>query len=308
MKQVAFLFSGTGSQCPGMGKELYEQFSEFKRVYECASDVFGFDVARLSFEGGADDIAGTAVSHRLIYAMSMGVYEVIKTRLYAPVAFAGHSLGEMAALTACGVFTPEQGFEALKWRSQYLDDAAQQLDGAMYAILGCDAAAVEAVCAETDGFVFAVNYNSPAQTVISGDASAAAAAVATLQGQGAKAIQLGVRVPFHTTRLQDAADRLRESLSSLTLSPAPIATFFCNVTGSQMTDFSTLPDYLARQMVSPVRFTDELAAMHVDGIDAFVELGPGKVLTGLVKKTLKGACAMNISDPQTLAKAIEALA
>ncbi|RPF43259.1 [acyl-carrier-protein] S-malonyltransferase [Hydrogenoanaerobacterium saccharovorans] len=307
MNNIAFLFSGTGSQSVGMGKEMYAQYPEFRRIYECASDMFGFDVPKMSFEGTMEEISGTAISHRLIYAMSMGVYEVVKTRLPQPAAFAGHSLGEMAALTACGVFSLEQGFTALKWRSQYMEETGRSLNGAMYAILGCDAAAVEAACAKTGGFVLAVNYNSPAQTVISGDASAAAAAAELLQAQGAKAIQLGVKVPFHTEKLKDAADRMRESLLTLDYNHTPSARFFCNVTGSESTDFSNLPDYLAKQMVSPVRFVDELNAMQAAGISTYLELGPSKVLTGLVKKTIKGCTAANIDSPKALEKAFELL-
>lgn len=303
MTNIAFLFPGTGSQTVGMGREFYEQYPEFRRVYECAGDLFGFDVAKLALEGSAEEISGTAVSHRLIYAMSMGVYEVAKTRLPAPAAFAGHSLGEIAALTACGVFSAEQGFLALKWRSQYMEEAGRELCGAMYAILGSTPEAIEKACAKVDGFVLPVNYNSPAQTVISGDAEAAAAAAALLQEQGAKAVKLGARVPFHTERLRGASDRLRESLAALDYSRTPAAPFFCNLTGAQMTDFSDLPNYLARQMISPVRFTDELAAMEAAGMDAYLEFGPGKVLTGLVKKTIKGRKAANIDTPAALQKA-----
>ncbi|WP_312644398.1 ACP S-malonyltransferase [Hydrogenoanaerobacterium sp.] len=305
MNNIAFLFSGTGSQSVGMGKEMFEQYPEFRRIYECAGDVFGFDVAKASFEGTMEEISGTAISHRLIYAMSIGVYEVAKTRLPQPAAFAGHSLGEMAALTACGVFGLEQGFTALKWRSQYMEDAAQNLNGAMYAILGSDVAAIEAACAQTGGFVLPVNYNSPAQTVISGDAAAAAAAVELLQVQGAKAIQLGVKVPFHTTKLKDAAERLRESLLTLEYNRTPSAKFFCNVTGEEMNDFTDLPGYLAQQMTSPVRFVDEVNAMQAAGIDTYLELGPSKVLTGLVKKTIKGSIAANIDSPKALEKAAQ---
>ena len=308
MNQLAYLFSGTGSQYEGMGRALYEGCSGCRPVFEQASDVFGFDAKRLACEGTLAEISGTAVSHRLIFTMSLACLAAAATRLPQPAVFAGHSLGEIAALTACGVFTMEQGFTVLEWRSRYMEEASAGLEGAMCAILGLDAAAIEAACKETGGFVLPVNYNSPAQTVISGDRSAVEAAAELLKGRGAKAMMLNVTVPFHTETLLPAADRLRESLSTLRYNQAPAGRFFCNLTGAEKTDFSDLPDYLAAQMTSPVRFVEQLGAMNAAGISAFAELGPGKVLCGLVKKTLKGATALPTDSPEALEKAAAALA
>ena len=299
-EKSAFLFSGTGTQKQGMGKDFYDEYPEFRRTYECAGDIFGFDVAKTAFEGTLEEISGTAVSHRLIYAFSMGVYAVVSTRFPAPMAFAGHSLGEVAALTACGVFNEEQGFTALKWRSQYLDDAAQGLSGAMCAILGSNTEAILEACKATGGFVVPVNYNSPSQTVISGDADAVNAAAEILKASGAKAIPLNVTVPFHTVKLTEASERLRKSLSTLSTNTKPAARFFCNVTGDEMKDFTDLPDYLAKQMTSPVMFVDEINAMQTAGVSEYIELGTGKVLTGLVKKIIKGSTTSNIDSTAAL--------
>ncbi|MEF9852601.1 MAG: ACP S-malonyltransferase [Hydrogenoanaerobacterium sp.] len=297
-KQSAFIFSGTGTQKPGMGGDFYEQYPEFKRTYECASDIFGFDVAKTAFNATSEEISATAVSHRLIYAFEMGVFAVAAKRLPAPVAFAGHSLGEMAALSACGVFNCEQGFMALKWRSQYLDDASEAVKGSMCAVLGATPQAVAEACQKTGGFVLPVNFNAPSQTVISGDKGAVNDAVAALKEQGARCMMLPVNVPFHTVRLKEASQRLCESLKTLPLNPKPAAKFFCNVTGGEMTDFSNIAQYLAQQMISPVLFTDEVNAMQKDGVTQYIELGASKVLTGLVKKIIKGSDTVNLDTAE----------
>lgn len=308
MKNLAYLFSGTGSQYEGMGRALYEEYPECRTVFEQASAVFGFDAKRLAFEGTLAELSGTAVSHRMIFTVSMACLAAAKSRLPAPEAYAGHSLGEIAALTACGVFTPEQGFTVLEWRSRFMEEAAASAHGAMCAVLRSNEADIEAACKEAGGFVLPVNYNSPGQTVISGDKEAVEAAAAILTAKGARAMMLNVTVPFHTEKLAEASKRLRESLCTLDYCKAPAGRFFCNVTGAEKTDFSDLPDYLAAQMVSPVRFVDELNAMHAAGLTAYAELGPGKVLCGLVGKTLSGAVTAPTDSPAALQKAAAAFA
>lgn len=300
-EKSAFLFSGTGTQKPGMGRDFYEQFPEFRRAYECASDIFGFDVPEMAFEGTAARVNSTETAHRLIYAYSVGVYAVASKRLPLPMAFGGHSLGEIAALTACGVFTEEQGFTVLKWRSQYLAEAEQCISGAMFAILGSTSEKINAACeacAKAGAFVVPVNFNAPAQTVISGDAAAVNTAAEILKQGGARALSLGVNVPFHTIRLKPASDSLKISLASLKFNPQPKARFFSNVTGQEMTDFSDIPDYLARQMISPVLFVDEINAMQAAGVQEYIELGTSRVLTGLVKKILAKSVTINIDNAE----------
>ena len=308
MKNLAFLFTGTGSQCEGMGRALYEAYPECRPVFEQASAAFGFDAKRLAFEGTLSELSGTAVSHRMIFTVSMACLAAAKDRLPLPAAYAGHSLGEIAALTACGVFTLEQGFTVLEWRSRYMEEASAGLSGAMCAVLRSSPTDIEAACKEAGGFVLPVNYNSPAQTVISGDREAVEAAAAILATKGARTMMLNVTVPFHTEKLSEAAERLRESLAGLDFCKAPAGRFFCNVTGAEKTDFSDLPDYLAKQMVSPVRFVDELTAMRAAGLTAYAELGPGKVLCGLVGKTLEGATALPTDSPAAMDKAAAAFA
>lgn len=290
-----------------MGKEFYDNFADCRRVYECASDVMGFDVAKLSFEGTDEEIAQTKVAQPLIYTMSMCALEAAKNIAPAPACVAGHSLGEYAALTCAGVFDLETGLKVIKARALAMQNAAEKASGAMYAILGSDAETITAVCNETEGYVLPVNYNSPAQTVIAGESEAAAKAAQTLADKGAKAVKLAVNSAFHSAMMQSAADEFGKALDSVKVNAAKVP-FYSNVYGGYLPEIKDIKEYLTAHLVSPVKFVYEVNAMVEDGVDTFIEFGPNKVLTGLVKKTNRSVTALNVENMKTLAKLESSLA
>ena len=313
---TAFLFSGQGSQYPEMGKELLEANPEFGFIYETASDILGFDLKKVTFESSEEELAQTKYSQPAIMAMSLLCFETAKKNSITFDAAAGHSLGEYAAMTACGMLSYEDGFRVIKARAAAMDKAGRETEGAMYAVMRMSPEEIEKICAEIEGYVVPVNYNSPAQTVIAGEKEAAARAAEKFAEAGARTIQLKVsaafrpylRIPvmaaaFHSKLMEGASKEFYEAVKDIKFN-APSVPFYSNVTGALLEDFSDMPSLLAKHMISPVRFTSELAAMNSAGIDKFVELGPNKVLTGLVKKTLKTATALNIENLKTLEAAL----
>jgi [acyl-carrier-protein] S-malonyltransferase len=206
-------------------------------------------------------------------------------------------------MTATGMLSLEDGFKVIKARAAAMDKAAGETEGAMYAIMRMSPEEIERICQETEGYVVPVNYNSPAQTVIAGEKEAAAKAAERFSAEGARAIQLKVSAAFHSKLMEGASKEFYEEIKNVSFN-APSVPFYSNVTGALLEDFSDMPSLLAKHMISPVRFTSELDAMSRAGINRFVELGPNKVLTGLVKKTLKEAQALNIENLKTLEAAL----
>lgn len=306
MAKNIFLFSGQGSQYVGMASELYNSFEGAKAVFDKANEVLGYDIAKISFEGPDEELNKTINSQPAIMACSLAAFEAAKASGITFDGVAGHSLGEYAAMVAAGVVSIDDGFKLIKARAAAMQKAAESSDGAMYAIIGLDASEVEKVCESVEGYVVPVNYNSAVQTVIAGDKEPCEKAAEQFAAMKKKAIKLNVASAFHSKLMQSAADEFITAAKTVTYN-TPEKEFYSNVPGAKLSDFSGMADMLARHIVSPVRFTSELAAMNDAGYENYIELGPNKVLTGLVKKTLKGSSAMNIENLETLEKAKAAL-
>lgn len=305
MKTV-FLFSGQGSQYPGMGTELAEKYGKAKEVLECGSDIMGFDLLKKLTDSTPEELSQTRLSQPAIFTTSLIALTAARENGIDNVAVAGHSLGEYAAMYASGMLSMEEAFKAIKLRSEAMAKAAEATGGAMAAIIGSDNDTIAKVCEEVEGFVAPANYNSPVQTVIAGETAAVDAAIAKFAEQKTRAVKLAVSAAFHTKLMAGAAEEFKAAVSGFDFK-TPTCDFYANLYGAKLTDFSDMPAYLAAHICSPVKFVDELNAMNEAGIDTFVELGPNKVLTGLVKKTLKGANAVNIENNETLEKALAAL-
>lgn len=299
------LFSGQGSQYQGMGKSLVEADSSLEKIYEVGSDILGWDLKRMCLEAPAEELGETVHSQPAIMATSIIALEAAKKKGFEFDAVAGHSLGEYAAMYASGVLSLENAFKIIKLRAEAMDKAAKSSDGSMAAILKIAPEKVEEVCAEIDGYVVPVNYNSPVQTVIAGEKEAVAKACEKFAELKARAVPLAVASAFHSKIMQPAADEFASKVNELGITfNKPVVKFYSNVLGTELTDFSDMPSLLTKHIISPVKFTSELAEMEKAGCTKFVEFGPGKVLTGLVKKTLKGVEAFNVESVETLEVAL----
>lgn len=303
--KTAFLFSGQGSQYPEMGAELAEKFGA-KEILECGSDIMGFDLMKKLTGSTPEELSQTRLSQPAIFTASLISLYAARESGIENAAVAGHSLGEYAAMYASGMLSMEDAFKAIKLRSEAMAKAAEAAGGAMAAVIGCDNETIDKICGEVEGFVAPANYNSPVQTVIAGETAAVDSAAAKLAELGKRSVKLAVSAAFHTKLMQPAADEFKTAISAFNFS-APNCDYYANLYGKRLEDFSDMPSYLAAHICSPVRFADELESMNAAGIEAYVELGPNKVLTGLVKKTLRGAVAVNIENNDTLEKALAAL-
>lgn len=306
MGKTAFLFSGQGAQYPGMGADLCAHFPSAARVYEQASESLGFDVLALSRDGDADTLSKTSVSQPLIFTLSLAVFTVLKENGITPDAGAGFSLGEVSALAAVGAMDAATGFAVIAARAKAMQKAAEETGGTMFAILGAKEGAVETACSAAPGYVAPVNYNCPGQIVIAGEEAAAVVAAESLQTDGAKTVRLAVNAAFHSKLMEPASGAFYDAIRDFSFAE-PAFPLYSNVTGSVL-ETDSVPAYLQKQMVSPVRFSNEMAAMQAAGFDTFLELGPGKTLCGFIRKGIKGAKMFPLDDSVKIDKCMKALA
>ena len=293
------LFSGQGSQTVGMGADLVEAMPELAKIYEAGSDILGRDLKAICHDSTMEELSSTINAQPAIMATSIVCLEAARNKGFTFDGVAGHSLGEYAAMYASGMITLEDAFTLIKARSEAMEEATKQTVGTMAAVVKIEPEKVEEVCAAAKNYVAAVNYNSPLQTVIAGTPEGVAEVTDVFTELKARVLALKVAGAFHSKLMQPAADKFYETAKNIKFS-APQVKYYSNVTGGALTDFSDMASLLAKHIVSPVRFTSELNAMQADGADLFVEFGPGKVLTGLVKKTLPTVDAKNVSDCKTL--------
>ena len=296
------LFSGQGSQYSGMTKDLYEHDNSLSVIFDTASEITGRDIKDICFNADESVLSQTVKSQPAIMTASRVCLESAKRKGFEFSGVAGHSLGEYAAMVASGVVTMEDGFRLIKARAEAMDKAAKANKGSMAAVLKLSPEKIKEVCNSIDGYVVPVNYNSPQQTVIAGTVEAVAEATEEFSKLKARVVPLKVASAFHSELMESASKEFYETAKTITFKKPEIK-YYSNVTGAELTDFSDMPSLLAKHIVSPVLFTSELNAMKNDGFTDFYEFGPNKVLTGLVKKTLKDIRALNIENLKTLEEA-----
>ncbi len=279
----AYLFPGQGSQFPGMGKDLFDRFEIAKEMFQASDEILGFDLSTILLEGSKEDLQQTRVTQPAIYLHSVITAKVMGVD-FQPDAVAGHSLGEFSALTAAGAIDFESGLKLVSKRAEAMQKACNLSEGTMAAVLGLEDNIVEEICQQTAGVVVAANYNCPGQLVISGSLDAITSACEDLKAAGARrALVLPVGGAFHSPLMEPARTELANAIDSTNFS-APLCPIYQNTTASAVSDPEEIQKNLIAQLTAPVRWTQSVNAMIEAGITNYIEVGPGKVLQGLIRK------------------------
>ncbi|MCK0178962.1 ACP S-malonyltransferase [Flavobacteriaceae bacterium S0862] len=279
----AYIFPGQGAQFSGMGLDLYENSPLAQELFEKANTILGFPITDIMFEGSAEDLKETKVTQPAIFLHSVILAKTLGDN-FKPDMVAGHSLGEFSALVAAGALTFEDGLKLVSQRALAMQKACEIQPSTMAAVLGLEDDVVEKICATTDGVVVAANYNCPGQLVISGEIDAVNRACEALKEEGARrALVLPVGGAFHSPMMEPAREELAAAIENTTFSK-PNCPIYQNVTASAVTDENEIKANLISQLTAPVRWTQSVQQMIADGATHFTEVGPGKVLQGLVKK------------------------
>ncbi|MHC5308801.1 ACP S-malonyltransferase [Myroides sp. LJL116] len=283
----AYIFPGQGAQFTGMGKDLYESNEKAKQMFDKANEILGFRITDIMFEGSAEELKQTKVTQPAVFLHSVILAATLED--FKPEMVAGHSLGEFSALVANGTLTFEDALQLVSKRALAMQKACEVTPSTMAAVLGLEDSIVEEVCNGIDGVVVAANYNCPGQLVISGETSAVEKACEALKQAGAKrALLLPVGGGFHSPMMQPAKEELEKAIQATTFH-TPICPVYQNVTAQGVTDPQQIKENLITQLTAPVKWTQCVEQMIKDGASSFTEVGPGKVLVGLVKKIDKEA-------------------
>ena len=305
MSRIAFIFPGQGAQTCGMGKDFYEQTETGKRVFDKASELLGFSMPQLCFEQN-DRLDITEYTQAAMVTTSIAMMEVLEERGIKPDVAAGLSLGEYCALAASGVMSAEDAIRTVRQRGILMQEAVPAGVGAMAAILALDAAVIEEVTASMED-VWIANYNCPGQIVISGRKEAVEEACERLKAAGAKrAILLNVSGPFHSGMLTEAGEKLGQVLLQTEIK-SPQIPYVANVTAQYVTEAAPVKELLTRQVSSSVKWQQSVETMLADGVDTFVEIGPGRTLTGFMRKIDRAARCFNVEKLEDIDKVAEAL-
>ena len=309
--KIAFLFPGQGSQFVGMGKDIYEKYEEAKSVYDMAQELTQSKVKELSFEGPDNILNETKNTQMAILTQSMAIIEVLKKYSIKADAFAGLSLGEYSALISSGAITLEDGIKIVQKRGELMQNLVPDGNWKMAAILGLSEQQVKELCQEVkSGFVVPANFNTVGQIVVSGEEQAVQELGELAKESGAKKVMiLNTAGPFHTEKLEKSAEKLKEELKKYCFKYEKANTVYKNLDGKKYNQNEDYCTVLSNHIVNPVRFTDILKNMYEDGIDCFIEIGPGKTLSGFVKrmKFEKDIKIMNICDIQSLETTVQSL-
>ena len=305
MSKIAFIFPGQGAHACGMGKDFYEQTETGKRIFDKATELMGFSMPQLCFEEN-DRLDITEYTQAAMVTASIAMMRVLEENGIKPDVAAGLSLGEYCALAAAGVMSDEDAIRTVRQRGILMQEAVPVGEGAMAAILALDAAAIEEVTGAMEG-VWIANYNCPGQIVISGEKAAVEEACEKLKAAGAKrAVMLNVSGPFHSGMLADAGEKLGEVLSQVELHEPQIP-YVANVTAQYVKSAAEVKELLTRQVSSSVRWQQSVEAMIADGVDTFIEIGPGKTLAGFMRKISRDVKTLNVEKLEDIGKVAEAL-